>query len=607
MYWKKEKIEGMLAQVEEIISRALAAKELYRPMLEKVHPNSQAAARNLIYYRAMRQEDIRNLQKQLGRMGLSRLAKAESHVLSSLYTTRSILSSIIKDEPVHFQRAGLSIREGNRLLKTNAKALLGPRSKGRRTRIMVTLPSVAANDYQLVKALLAKGMNCARINCAHDGPEEWEQMAAHVRKASKELKRSCKIAMDLGGPKVRTGPLVEGPRIRKYRLMKNNRGQIIQPLKVHLAPYEGDDPSIPHIPIIASDLSKLSEGQTLYFRDTRHKKRRLEILSVDEEGARGHLFKTTYLETGMPLFTNKKYSKKPIKVGALPCQEAPILLKAGDELFLHDTSRNGRPAQYDKNGDLLEIAHIGCTASELFTQVEIGEPILFDDGQIKGEILEATEEGLKIKIVHTKEGGGKLKPDKGINLPESKLTIRGLTQKDKGDLDYLVKYADVVNLSFVNSAQDVQDLIDELDRLGVRNEMGVILKIETQQGFNNLLEILLTAMQLYPVGVMIARGDLAIECGWENIGRIQEEILSLCQSAHLPDIWATQVLENLAKRGIPSRAEITDAVMAQRAECVMLNKGDYILSAIELLGSILKDMEPYQEKNAPLLPAMKAF
>ena len=67
------------------------------------------------------------------------------------------------------------------------------------------------------------------------------------------------------------------------------------------------------------------------------------------------------------------------------------------------------------------------------------------------------------------------------------------------------------------------------------------------------------------------------------------------------------VLENLAKRGIPSRAEITDAVMAQRAECVMLNKGDYILSAIELLGSILKDMEPYQEKNAPMLPAMKAF
>ena len=100
-------------------------------------------------------------------------------------------------------------------------------------------------------------------------------------------------------------------------------------------------------------------------------------------------------------------------------------------------------------------------------------------------------------------------------------------------------------------------------------------------------------------------GDLAIETGWDNIGRIQEEILSLCQAAHIPEIWATQVLENLAKLGIPSRAEITDAAMAQRADCVMLNKGPYILNAIQLLSTILKDMEPYWEKNAPMMPSMK--
>jgi len=112
-------------------------------------------------------------------------------------------------------------------------------------------------------------------------------------------------------------------------------------------------------------------------------------------------------------------------------------------------------------------------------------------------------------------------------------------------------------------------------------------------------------MRTHPVGVMIARGDLAIECGWDNIGRVQEEILSLCRAANMPDIWATQVLENLAKEGIPSRAEMTDAAMAQRADCVMLNKGPYILQAINLLDTIFKDMELYHEKNAQLSPAME--
>ncbi|MGB5479538.1 MAG: pyruvate kinase, partial [Eudoraea sp.] len=127
----------------------------------------------------------------------------------------------------------------------------------------------------------------------------------------------------------------------------------------------------------------------------------------------------------------------------------------------------------------------------------------------------------------------------------------------------------------------------------------------TQSGFNNLAQILLEAMKTYPVGVMIARGDLAIECGWDNIGRVQREILSLCRAGHIPEIWATQVLENLSKQGIPSRAEMTDAAMAQRTDCVMLNKGPYILQAIKLLSTIFKDMELYQEKNARLWPAMQ--
>jgi pyruvate kinase len=212
---------------------------------------------------------------------------------------------------------------------------------------------------------------------------------------------------------------------------------------------------------------------------------------------------------------------------------------------------------------------------------------------------------MMVEIVNARKTGSKLRADKGINFPSSKLNIRGLTAKDKKDLAFVVQNADIVNVSFVNRKQDVRDLITELQKLNTPKGFGIILKIETQSGFNNLAKILLEAMKTYPVGVMIARGDLAIECGWDNIGRVQREILSLCRAAHVPDIWATQVLENLSKQGIPSRAEMTDAAMAQRSDCVMLNKGPYILQAIKLLGTIFKDMELYQEKNVRLWPAME--
>ena len=281
------------------------------------------------------------------------------------------------------------------------------------------------------------------------------------------------------------------------------------------------------------------------------------------------------------------------------------MLKRGDMLRIHRSPEPGEPAEYDERGMILKEAHVSCTSEEVFEQVAPGDPILFDDGMIRGVIQKVSPEEMWVEVMHTKEGGGKLAADKGVNLPDSKLSIRGLTDKDIQDLRFIAAYADVVNVSFVNSVLDVRQLIEELEKLKATDKLGIILKIETKSGFNNLLEILLEAMRMHPVGVMIARGDLAIEAGWENIGRVQEEILSLCQSAHIPDIWATQVLENMAKRGIPSRAEITDAAMAQRAECVMLNKGEYIHNAIRLLDTILKDLEPYQEKNAPMLPAME--
>lgn len=107
-------------------------------------------------------------------------------------------------------------------------------------------------------------------------------------------------------------------------------------------------------------------------------------------------------------------------------------------------------------------------------------------------------------------------------------------------------------------------------------------------------------MESFPVGVMIARGDLAVEIGFERLAEVQEEILWLCEAAHLPSIWATQVLDELAQTGVPSRAEVTDASMAVRAECVMLNKGPFVDRAVRVLDDILRRMEHHTYKKRAL-------
>ncbi len=133
----------------------------------------------------------------------------------------------------------------------------------------------------------------------------------------------------------------------------------------------------------------------------------------------------------------------------------------------------------------------------------------------------------------------------------------------------------------------------------------MILKIETRLGFENLFRILLAALQRPPVAVMIARGDLGVEVGFERMSEVQEEILLLCQAAHVPAIWATQVLESLAKGGVPSRGEVTDAAMSSRAECVMLNKGPYIEQTMEFLSGILSRMQENHAKNRATLRKLR--
>jgi pyruvate kinase len=104
---------------------------------------------------------------------------------------------------------------------------------------------------------------------------------------------------------------------------------------------------------------------------------------------------------------------------------------------------------------------------------------------------------------------------------------------------------------------------------------------------------------------MIARGDLAVECGYQRLAEAQEEILWISEAAHVPVVWATQVLETLAKTGMPSRSEITDAAMGERAECVMLNKGPFVVDAVKTLDDILRRMQAHQDKKRSMLRKLR--
>ncbi len=143
------------------------------------------------------------------------------------------------------------------------------------------------------------------------------------------------------------------------------------------------------------------------------------------------------------------------------------------------------------------------------------------------------------------------------------MQLPSLTDEDISYLPFIVKTADIVGYSFVRTPKDVKQLIDALSKLN-RMDIGIVLKIENKEAFNNLSDLLLTAMKWSNMGVMIARGDLAVELGIERISEVQEQILWVCEAAHVPVIWATQILENLAQTGLATRAEITDASMSVR-------------------------------------------
>lgn len=278
-----------------------------------------------------------------------------------------------------------------------------------------------------------------------------------------------------------------------------------------------------------------------------------------------------------------------------------LRIREGEHVFLTKERGKTIKSKFTKDGEQIQMAKINVSLPQIIDDVSIGDPILFDDGMVTGTIVTKNENSCEVKI--EKCFKPKLGSEKGINLPQTQLNLPALTPEDIQVLSFACEHADILGYSFVRNEHDVELLYKELEVLGAK-DIGVVFKIENQEAFENFPSILLKGMKRNKIGVMIARGDLAVELGFERISEVQKELLWICEAAHIPVIWATQVLETLAKKGIPTRAEISDAAQGASAECVMLNKGPHINDAIHTLRTILDKMDGLMSKKKESLRAL---
>ncbi|MGA7897399.1 MAG: pyruvate kinase [Nitrososphaeraceae archaeon] len=573
---------------------------------------------NLLCYLALRKHDISDLQIRLDQQGFSSLGMIESNVLFSM---EQVLKHFGIPPLGHETPCKVTAQDGSSILNNRTQLMFGPHGKRRRTRIMVTLDASDIFQYDLIELLLENGLDLVRINCAHNTKREWKLLIESIRIAEqrliergKKVGHECPILMDLGGPKIRTGQMehkdsplkitvskdLHGRPIRFVEGFLDSEANITKPISIE------DAPSSFVIAISKIDyggLGSLQIGQKITFRDARDE--RLRIMTVLERispsKVRIGLEHTAYLKEGIKLecqsnnVTNDD-TKCSFTIGRIMPQPIEINVEAGNRLRIYrDSSRLGHLANKVDGTP----AGISCTHPEVLDRVLVGHRVFIDDGKIEAVVRASNNQYLELEIVSPKGLIAEIKSHKGINFPDSSIRLPALTQEDILNLQFIAEYADLVGLSFVQNPEDVCSLQRELSKLG-SPDLGIVAKIETVDSTHNLAKILLAGLELPKFAILIARGDLAVEVGFENLAFVQEDILCLCESAHIPVILATQILESLTESGLRSRAEITDAIMGQRAECVMLNNGIHIVEALKTLGSLLSVEEQHQIKKHQL-------
>lgn len=246
---------------------------------------------------------------------------------------------------------------------------------------------------------------------------------------------------------------------------------------------------------------------------------------------------------------------------------------------------------------------IRCSVPEVIDSLGIGEQVIIDDGHVEARVEERLDAGVILRVTRVvRERGIMIRAEKGINFPGSDYRIPLLGSQDQSILHFICRHADIIGCSFVRDEADIELLLSEINRrLPKPDSVPIILKIETLESMRILPQLLVAAASRVPTAVMIARGDLAVEVGYSKLSEYQEEILWICEAAHVPVIWATQVVETMVQTGIPTRAEVSDVTLAAKSECIMLNKGEHINDAVSFVAGILQKFEKNVYKKTAIL------
>ncbi|WP_345969447.1 pyruvate kinase [Sulfurimonas sp. HSL1-6] len=599
-------MQSALDIFEELRSDLLAA----RHGTDRNHPHYRSLL-NLRQYLILRSKDWTELQEKLFLLSLSSLGRSYAHVAASVDTLYDQLSSslgrgeISPEETAAFHHLGIAAAQ--EMIAQNSRALFGGKGAAdaaeQTTAVMVTLPSDAArNGGELIRGLSAAGVNLFRINTAHDDPAVWQGMADVILalNETRPAEEKLKIFVDLAGPKIRTG------RIRRLKLPvvlgsnKREKTILIRPLPAQTISERTDPNTRARIPgqlaLERSLFDTLEAGDVLKVTDINGRHAKVRIMQRDGEGATGVISKKVAVDESCMVAVG---GRKGYVRGCV-VQPERIRLFTGDTLRITATDAEGCAALKDETGKTAVPAQISCTLPAFASYVRPGDRVYIDDGKIGLSVHEVEADGVLCRVTQAKPGGTLLKEEKGINLPDTYLNIPALTPADRENLRAVKHYADIFGLSFCQTDRDVADL-QALLQAEACGHIGIVPKIETRHAVFRMPRILEQLLLWERSGVMIARGDLAIETGFENLATIQESLLDLCSAAHLPVIWATQVLESQMKNNLPSRAEITDAAMAGRAECVMLNKGPFAIDTAGALLRILEQVHQSFRKNRQLL------
>ena len=446
-----ESLHLLIEELRELRGEMLRQEAALDDRLREICPEHHASARNLAHYLALRRRDVRELQERLTLHGLSSLGRAEADVLGAVDAVLHVLNRLVgqpKNGGHEVQAQGATAVRGWDLLERNTEALLGPSPKDRNVHIMVTMPSAAAVDFGLVRDLLLRGMNCMRVNCAHDGPEQWNAMISNLKRAMLETGHHCRIHMDLGGPKLRTGILEPGPAVLKYRPKRDAYGRVIFPARIFLTSSRNPEtPSIgadARVPVPAQWLAKLAPGDQIKFKDARGASRSMRVTEVDGKNRWAESAFTSYLVPGLLLHAisakgSRHARKKALaKVGSLPNQPQSILLRRGDFLNVLRSSALGRPAAYDRQGHLLSPARIGVAQPDFLDHVLVGEKIKLDDGKIGGVIRAVEDDIIKVEI-------GRTSAQEPLDVAEAQAcrivpTAGGTRQAGEGQFRQLVRH-----------------------------------------------------------------------------------------------------------------------------------------------------------------------